>query len=134
MTPSRSGQLWPKVAVDSLFMITGKDLRRAREARRLSRRQAAEILKIGERTLGRWETDGIPEAGVPAVEDFIKPPRRKGEPTLSEATDAEFIAEMARRLGQSVEEGPRKRRSPPHADEATDTAYYRPRTGASDTG
>jgi transcriptional regulator with XRE-family HTH domain len=132
VTLLKDGQLWPKVAVDSLFMITGKDLRRAREARRLSRRQAAEILNIGERTLGRWETDGIPESGVPAVEDFINPDRKAVEPTLSEASDVEFLAEMARRLGQRGE--PRERRSPPHANEATDTAYYRPRTGASETG
>lgn len=130
MTTLKGGQLWPKVAVDSLFMITGRDLRRAREARRLSRKQAAEILHIGERTLGRWEADGIPESGIPAVEGFIDP-TRKAEPTLSEASDAEFLAEMARRLEQGR---PRQRRSPPHADQAPDSAYYRPRSGASDTG
>jgi transcriptional regulator with XRE-family HTH domain len=116
-----------------MLMITGKDLRRAREARRLSRKQAAEILNIGERTLGRWESDGIPDSGIPAVEDFIDP-ARKDEPTLSEASDAEFLAEMGRRLEKSAEQGPRQRRSPPHADQAPDSAYYRPRTGASNTG
>jgi|SRR5882757_2149632 len=110
-------------------MITGKDLRRAREARRLSRKKAAEILNIGERTLGRWETDGIPEAGIPAVEDFVDT-ERKIEPGLSEASDAELLAEIALRLEKAR---PRERRSPPHADEATDSAYYRPRTGASET-
>jgi transcriptional regulator with XRE-family HTH domain len=133
VTTLKGGQLWPKVAVDSLFMITGKDLRRAREARRLSRKQAAEILNIGERTLGRWESDGIPESGIPAVEGFIDP-ARKIEPTLSEASDAEFLAEMARRLERGAEREAKPRRSPPHADQAPDSAYYRPRTGASDTG
>lgn len=114
-------------------MITGKDLRRAREAQRLSRKDAAKIMGIGERTLVRWENDGIPESGLPAVEGFIDPTQRI-EPTLSGASDAQFLAEVARRLGRGAEEEPKPRRSPPHADEATDTAYLRPRTGASDTG
>jgi transcriptional regulator with XRE-family HTH domain len=113
-------------------MITGKDLRRARQARRLSRKQAAEILNIGERTLGRWETDGIPDAGIPAVEDFVNP-AHSAEPTLSGASDAEFLAEMARRLERGSQRGTKQRRSPPHAEEAPDSAYYRPRTGATET-
>lgn len=111
-------------------MITGKDLRREREARRLSRKQAAAILRVGERTLVRWETDEIPDSALPAVEAFLNR-RDVSQPTLSEASDAEVLAEIARRLEQRRS---KERRSPPHADEATDTAYMRPRTGASDTG
>jgi transcriptional regulator with XRE-family HTH domain len=112
-------------------MITGKDLRREREARRLSRKQAAAILKVGERTLVRWETDEIPTSALPAVEAFLNR-AESTQPTLSEASNAELLAEIALRLEQR--KANKERRSPPHAEEAPDSAYYRPRTGASDTG
>jgi DNA-binding transcriptional regulator YiaG len=53
-------------------MITGKDLRHEREARRLSRKQAAAFLKVGERTLVRWETDNLPASALPVVEAFLR--------------------------------------------------------------
>jgi transcriptional regulator with XRE-family HTH domain len=113
-------------------MVTGNDIRKARERRRLSQEELAGLLEVSSKSIGRWERgETIPKSALGAIEQVLNLGDRPDEPGLSEASDAELLAEVALRLEQRK---PKQRRSPPHADEATDTAYYRPRTGASNTG
>lgn len=123
---------WPLVSLDSGFMVTGKDIRKARERRRLSQEELAALLQVSSKSIGRWERgETIPKSALGALEQVLALGDHPDEPSLSEASNAELLAEVALRMEQRKAG---RRRSPPHADEATDTAYYRPRTGASDTG
>lgn len=113
-------------------MVTGKDIRKARERRRLSQEELAALLQVSSKSIGRWERgETIPKSALGALEQVLALGDHPDEPSLSEASNAELLAEVALRMEQRKAG---RRRSPPHADEATDTAYYRPRTGASDTG
>jgi transcriptional regulator with XRE-family HTH domain len=89
--------------LDSHAVLSGQDLREAREARRLSQEQLAARLGIAARTVRRWENDETPiprrmithlkrELGLLPAE----------EPTLSEASNAELLAEIARRFEHAV--------------------------------
>lgn len=133
MTRVKCVREWPLVSLDSGAMVTGKDIRKARERRRLSQEKLAELLKVSSKSIGRWERgETIPKSALGAIEQVLALGDHPDEPTLSEASNAELLAEVALRMEHR--KAAQGRRSPPHADEATDTAYYRPRTGASDTG
>lgn len=132
MTRVKCVRQWPLVSLHSGVMVTGNDIRKARERRRLSQEELAGLLEVSSKSIGRWERgETIPKSALGAIEQVLNLGDRPDEPGLSEASDAELLAEVALRLEQRK---PKQRRSPPHADEATDTAYYRPRTGASNTG
>lgn len=132
MTRIKGVLQWPLVSLQSGFMVTGQDIRRARERRRLSQEKLAALLEVSSKSVGRWERgETIPKSALGAIEQILHLGEQPDEPGLSEASDAELLAEVALRLEQRK---PKQRRSPPHADQATDTAYYRPRTGASNTG
>jgi transcriptional regulator with XRE-family HTH domain len=112
-------------------MVTGQDIRRARERRRLSQEKLAALLEVSSKSVGRWERgETIPKSALGAIESILGLGEQVEGPALSDASDAELLAEVALRLEQRKS---RQRRSPPHADQATDTAYYRPRMGASET-
>lgn len=122
---------WPLVSLQSGFMVTGQDIRRARERRRLSQEQLAALLEVSSKSVGRWERgETIPKSALGAIEQVLGLGEQTDEPGLSEASDAELLAEIAMRLEKSR---PKARRSPPNAKDATDSAYLRPRTGASET-
>jgi transcriptional regulator with XRE-family HTH domain len=122
---------WPLVSLQSGFMVTGQDIRRARERRRLSQEKLAALLEVSSKSVGRWERgETIPKSALGAIESILGLGEQVEGPALSDASDAELLAEVALRLEQRKS---RQRRSPPHADQATDTAYYRPRMGASET-
>lgn len=109
---------WPLVALDSgavKDISRGERLRRARERRRLSRRQLADILKIGPTTVKRIEHDQVRNSpNVALLEDYLKeyledkPPADTKStpditppdpgPRLRTADDLELVAELARRL------------------------------------
>lgn len=131
MTRTKCVRQWPLVSLHSGGMVTGKDIRRARERRRLSQEQLAGLLEVSSKSIGRWERgETIPKSALGAIEQILHLGEQPDEPGLSEASDAELLAEVALRLEQRK---PKQRRSPPHANEAPDTAYFRPRTGASES-
>jgi transcriptional regulator with XRE-family HTH domain len=112
--------VWPLVALDSGAVNNisrGERLRRARERRRLSRQQLADILNIGLTTVKRIERDQVHNSrNVALLEDYLKDylndtpaestpdiaPTHPG-PTLTEAADLELVAELARRLASRRE-------------------------------
>lgn len=80
-------------------MLTGEALREEREVRRLSQEQLAARVSVSVRTLRRWESGEtpIPRRSVNAIQQAlgIASPR---EPTLSGASNAQLLAEIARRF------------------------------------
>lgn len=97
MIRALSGREWPKMSVESCAMTSGADLKRERQARRLSQAELAAILKVGARTVGRWESgEELPASALPAIERFLA-----GEPntapTIDAATDAELLIELLAR-------------------------------------
>lgn len=114
---SRAGGLtkWPIVAVESAVMaqpdaLDGEQIRRAREAKRMTQRQLAEALGVGVRTIGRWERDeAIPRSALGAIREILNLTTGEdadGGPPLRHASEAELLAELARRMEAA------KRRNP----------------------
>lgn len=107
---------WPEVALASGPMApaevpTGQEIRRAREARRWTQEELARELGVGTRSIGRWERgEAVPRSAIGALQQVLgltgatsaQPPH---VPSVTEASDAELIAEIARRLAQTRTEG-----------------------------
>jgi transcriptional regulator with XRE-family HTH domain len=103
--------------------IRGEHLRRARERRRLSRRELAEILQIDPKTVARIERGQVHRSpNIERLEEYLhdsltdEPAKtvETAEPTpdiapadlgprLGEAHDLELVAELARRLASRRE-------------------------------
>lgn len=81
-------------------MVTGKELKRVRQARRMTLAEAGAAMNVGARTVGRWESSAeLPKSAVPVVEQFLGVASPEGVgPTLRGATKWELLAELARRL------------------------------------
>lgn len=96
-------------------MINGTEIRRARERAGLTQEELAEKVGVSLRTVGNWERGtSVPRAkeGIirAVLSDHIKSPDRDA-PSLTSASDAELIAEVAKRLSRTssmrrVEEDP----------------------------
>lgn len=107
---------WPEVAIASRPMAaaevpTGQQIRRAREARRWTQEDLARELGVGTRSIGRWERgEAVPRSAIGALQQVLglgdetstQPPH---VPSVTEASNAELIAELARRLAQNRSEG-----------------------------
>lgn len=103
-------QKWPIMAVWSGAMptsrpLTGEQIRRAREAQRLTQQQLAAELGVGLRTIGRWERDeAVPRSAIGALirvlrlDEPSEPDRADDNPPLRDASHAELLAELARRI------------------------------------
>jgi transcriptional regulator with XRE-family HTH domain len=80
---------------------SGADFRRARERRRLSQEQLAALLGVSSKSVGRWERgEAIPKSALGAIEQVLGLGEQTGEPSLSQATDVELLAEIALRLSR----------------------------------
>jgi transcriptional regulator with XRE-family HTH domain len=82
----------------------GNRIRSAREAAGLTREELAERAGVSARTLGNWERGtALPRTGLGALERVLGVRLREGAPeqdavTLTGATDAEVLANLAQRL------------------------------------
>ena len=72
----------------------------------MTQEELARAIGVGTRTIGRWERgESVPRSAAGALEKILR--LREGdappaEPTLPEATDAELVAEIARRLSRGA--------------------------------
>src|SRR5690606_9976574 len=83
--------------------ITGDEIRAARERAGLTQEQLAQRLRVSMRTVGNWERGArIPLNRLAALREFMYPPkdREETEPGLRSASDAELLAEIARRFAR----------------------------------
>lgn len=83
-------------------MVSGKDLRLARQRLRLSQDELGLRLRASRRTIARWESEmELPEGAIPVVEAFLaEAAQTPREPTLSEATDIQLATELLQRLSR----------------------------------
>lgn len=110
---------------------TPEEIRHQRNARGWTQPELAEALHVSARTITAWEAGESKPRNLADLDRIFGDP---AERTLRGASDAELLAEVALRLAErGTESEPKPRRSPPHANQAPDTAYYRPRTGASES-
>lgn len=97
---------WPKEAIVFGAMATrGEKIRRARRAQKLTIKQLADAVGVGERTLGRMERDETTDPRTAAVVEahlgLDTDESARGErplPRLDEATPAELAFEFLRRM------------------------------------
>lgn len=113
MSTGCSVREWPVVAVHSRSMVTGKDLKKGRQLRRMTLAQAADAMRVGARTVGRWESkDELPEAAIPAVEKFLG--LGDEEPDALEGMgDAELVAHIMSAVAVLASRLPDVRTPPP---------------------
>lgn len=124
---------WPVVAVHSRTMVTGKDLKKGRQKKRMTLAQAGEAMRVGARTVGRWESkDELPESAIPAVEKFLGLSKEELDP-LAEVSDAELVAQISERIVELTRRLPAAERraaaGAPTIDQALLAAGYHPHSG-----
>lgn len=100
----------PKVPVASRVMtadarLAGAELRRARLKRRMTIARLAQLVDVDPKTIGRWEkSDYVPDTAEPAIRNLFRDLDENGDgtsPPLREATHAQLLDELARRLETS---------------------------------
>lgn len=83
--------------------MNGEEIRRAREERGLTQAQLAAAIGVGARTVQSWEAGAVvPRNRMAILERFFADDEedRGGGPPLRHASDADLIAEVARRFGR----------------------------------
>lgn len=94
--------------------ISGPAIRRARETYRMTQEELAVLLGVSARTVSNWERGStVPRNRIGALSDalgVLPDGSGTGQPLLSEASHAELVAEIARRLGER-ESIPKSRRT-----------------------
>ena len=88
-------------------MINGTEIRAARERAGMTQGQLAHAVGVSLRTVGNWERgDTVPMNRASAVEaalaQWLNP--EEGGPRLAAASDAELLAEIARRFERGATE------------------------------
>lgn len=100
--------MWPLVALHCVVVTErGEALRRARDLRRLSRRQLAEITGVGARTIQRIEQGEASQSArsIEVLEQELAPELRRlsladGQRALDGFTVNELLAEVSRRYAE----------------------------------
>lgn len=83
--------------------VTGEEIRAARERAGLTQGQLAQRLGVTQRTVGNWERGAtVPKSRAAAIRAFLAPGNAY-EPGLHSASDAELLAEIARRFARGRE-------------------------------
>lgn len=84
--------------------VNGAQIREARERAGLTQQELATRLGVTLRTIGNWERGAtVPKNRQAAIRAFLAP-RDAPEPGLHSASDAELLAEIARRFARGRED------------------------------
>lgn len=86
-------------------MITGEQLRRARERRGWTQEQLAEAVGVTFRSIGNWERGEVPASREARLRDVLGDDLTPGLNPLAQASDLALISELARRLEGRAETG-----------------------------
>lgn len=91
-------------------VISGTEIRRAREMYRMTQVELAGLLGVSARTVSNWERNStVPRNRNGALSDVLGvlcDRSEGGEPLLSQASQAELLAEIARRLSDLAQRSP----------------------------
>ncbi|MDJ0319791.1 helix-turn-helix domain-containing protein [Pseudarthrobacter sp. PS3-L1] len=104
LSPIRSF-VFPEISYESEAMISGEQIRSAREASGLTQQELAKQLGVTLRTVGNWERgESVPRNREPAIRQLLA--RYMGAKAavvniLDGATDMELLAEIARRMARA---------------------------------
>lgn len=83
-------------------------IRNAREDLGLTQDELARRMGVHRRTVQGWESRHVPRTAIPALERFfgidLSSPPQSSTPRLDEATDAQVLSDVARRLAERERE------------------------------
>lgn len=81
-------------------MLTGDEIRTARERAGWTQAHLGDLVGVSMRSIGNYERgDTIPRNRMPVLEEVLAPYIRSGQgPSLVGASDAQLLAEIARRF------------------------------------
>ncbi len=83
-------------------MISGQEIREGRERARMTQAELGQVVGVSARTVGNWERgETVPRNREGALREAITGGPR-ATPALDQASDAELLAEVARRMGPRV--------------------------------
>jgi len=91
-------------------MITGREIRRARQAHGLTQQEFADQLGVSLRSVGNWERNvRVPQNREGAIRAFLDSDSQK-EPIsatvrIDQFSDMELVAELMRRLAERTRRG-----------------------------
>lgn len=85
---------------ESLHMLSGEQIRQARQRAGLSQAQLASIVGVSQRSIGNYERgETISRSHMPRIEEALSAYLGTGDgPSLASASDAALLAEIARRF------------------------------------
>jgi transcriptional regulator with XRE-family HTH domain len=118
-------------------MTTGDQIRTARERAGFTQQQLGTMLGVSMRTVGNWERGAsVPRNKLGAIKHLLDGQAGTDAPALRDASDAELLAEIARRFArQATEGGGERARSAPktRAGESPAPIPLRPLSVADET-
>lgn len=79
-------------------MITGDEVRQARERRGWTQEQLASRLGVTQRSVGNWERGDVPAGKEARLREVLGDSLTPGGNPLAQASDLALISELARRL------------------------------------
>ncbi|MER7070940.1 helix-turn-helix domain-containing protein [Terrabacter sp. NPDC000476] len=87
-------------------MLTGDDIKRARQMAGLSQGELANLVGVSMRSIGNYERgETVPRAALPKLQEVLGPYLGGHGPSLATATDAELLGEIAKRFARVKEDG-----------------------------
>lgn len=89
---------FPDFSCDGDLVITGDDLRTARERRGWTQRELADALGVTFRSIGNWERGEVPATREARIRDVLGDDLTPGGNPLARASDLALVSELARRL------------------------------------
>lgn len=100
-----------RVGVETHTVTSGEDIRRARELAGLTQEEVARRVGVSINTVSNWERDVSRPRGKEALlrqvldmDSDVKPPATDTGPLLRDASSAELLAELARRMERDADD------------------------------
>lgn len=98
-------------------MTTGDQIRTARERAGFTQQQLGTMLGVSMRTVGNWERGAsVPRNKLGAIQHLLDGQAGTDAPALRDASDAELLAEIARRFARQTEGGGVRARTAPKTE------------------